>query len=149
MFVRENGDGYMWQQQVKANAHELTDARYICHFDSDCFITRPITPATFFENGKPIWLLSPYAKLDAPWQASTEKFMGEPVEFEFMRRHPSFVPRSIHVAAAAFCLVKHGVTLKDYIMSQPTREFSEFNALGALAYSRARSDFTWIDTHQE
>ena len=102
-----------------------------------------------FENGKPIWLIAPYAKLDAPWQASTEKFLGEPVEYESMRRHPSFVPRSIHVGAAAFCLVKHGVTLKDYIMSQPTREFSEFNALGAYAYSRHRADFTWIDTHQE
>lgn len=66
-----------------------------------------------------------------------------------MRRLPILTPRSLHVAAARFCEVRHKMRLADYILSQPNREFSEFNMLGALAYTRAREHFEWLDTHAE
>lgn len=146
----ENGEGYLVQQTVKASAHEWTDADYILHLDSDCILTRPITPETFMRNnGKPIWLMTPWSHTDTPWQPITEKFLGEPVEFEFMRRFPFLIPRKLHLAISAFALAHHGQRLTDYILSQPHRSFSEFNALGALAYSRARDDFYWLDTTKE
>ena len=37
----EEGDGLLWQQVVKLNAHELTDADYILHVDSDTIFTQP------------------------------------------------------------------------------------------------------------
>jgi len=36
--------------------------------------------------------------------------------------------------------------LKDYIMSQPYREFSEFNCLGFYLYEYHRDKFEWFDT---
>lgn len=164
--VEERGEGYLFQQTVKASAHEYTDADYVLHLDSDTILTKPVTPETFFRDGKPLWLMTPYAHIQAgieaekakdasfhcgalTWKLVTEKFMVQPVEYEFMRRMPMFVPRSVHVAAAGFCHIWHKQSLTDYILSQPNKEFSEFNALGALAYSRARDDFYWLDTTKE
>lgn len=145
--VVEHGEGYLYQQVVKSNAHQFTDAEYILHIDSDCILTKPITPQTFFRNGKPYWLYTPYAKIETPWQPITEKFMREGVDYEFMRRLPMLVPRSLHIEMANFCLARHGMRTEDYILTQPGRDFSEFNALGAVAWTRAHDDFTWIDTH--
>lgn len=160
------GNGYLFQQCVKANVHDLTDADFVLHIDSDTILTKPVTPETFMRDGKPLWLMTPYAHLEAgiaelsranagfhcgvmTWKAITEKFLGQPVEFEFMRRFPMLIPRSLHVAAAGFCQVWHHQSLAEYILSQPAKEFSEFNALGALAYYRARDDFSWLDTTKE
>lgn len=145
----EAGDGYLFQQAIKASGHEWTGADYILHVDSDCLFNQPVTPQTFMRDGKPIWYMTPYAQTDTPWQPITEKFLGEPVDYEFMRRLPILVPRSLHLAISAFAMANHGTRLTDYILSQPNRAFSEFNALGALAYSRARADFHWIDTTRE
>lgn len=145
----ESDDGYLFQQTIKASAHEWTDANYILHLDSDCLLTQPITPKSFLRDGKPVWYITPYAAIDAPWQPYMEKFFREPVEFETMRRFPFLVPRGLHKALAAFCQLTHGMSLTDYILSQPYREYSEFNALGSLAYSRAREDFHWIDTTKQ
>lgn len=167
--VEETGEGYLFQQAVKINAHEYTDADYILHIDSDTMLTKPVTPQTFFREvfkrglgdvtqgiiGKPItekrpvWLMTPYEQTETPWQPFTEKFIGEPVQFEFMRRFPMLIPRSLHVSADVFCRVRHKMSLAQYILSQPHRAFSEFNALGALAYSRARNEFSWLDTTKE
>lgn len=145
--VTPRGEGYLFQQTVKAQAHDYTDADYILHIDSDCIFTEPVTPAMFMRDGKPIWYKTPYSSgLEVPWEAITEKFMQAPVEYEFMRRFPFLVPRFLHEAIAAFCLETHGKSLTDYILSQPIRAFSEFNALGALAYSQFRDRFHWIDT---
>lgn len=146
--VRENGEGYLFQQAIKAGAHEFTDADYILHIDSDVILTKPITPQTFFQDGKPFWLYSHYDKVQVPWKAPTEKFMGHSVEFEFMRRMPVFVPAFVHRAISAFCLAKHGCRLTDYILSQPHREYSEFNALGAIAWDQFHDRFTWINCHE-
>lgn len=164
--VPESGCGYLFQNACKANAHEYSDADFILFIDSDTVLTRPVTPETFMRDGKPLWLITPYAHLEAgiaelsranagfhcgvmTWKAITEKFIGQPVEYEFMRRFPMLIPRSLHKAAAAFCQAHHGQRLTDYILSQPAKEFSEFNALGALAYYRARDQFSWLDTTKE
>jgi hypothetical protein len=39
--------------------------------------------------------------------------------------------------------------LTDYIMTQPHRAFSEFNALGAYAFTRHKDKFNWINTTTE
>lgn len=147
--VVEFGEGYMYQQALKANAHEFTDAEYVLHIDSDTMLTRPITPLTFMNEGKPWWLYTPYSEIVCPWQKITEKFMDEPLDYEFMRRLPLFIPRWLHEETAKFCLERHKMRLTDYIMTQSHRAFSEFNALGALAWTRFKDKFQWINTTTE
>lgn len=147
--VVENGDGYLFQQAVKASAHEWSNADYILHIDSDCFVVEEITPELFMREGKPIWYMTDYKKTSVPWKPIVEKFLGPPVEYEFMRRLPFLCTRKLHLELSKFCEATHGMRLTDYILSQSNREFSEFNALGAFAFAKLRHDFFWIDTERE
>jgi hypothetical protein len=141
-------DGYLSQQVSKLYADTLTDASHILYLDSDTIFTRPVTPETYFIDGKPIWMMTPWANTETPWQPIVEKFLGRPVEFEFMRRHPQLVPRWLLVGLREFCEKQHGMPLDKCVMSQPLRSFSEFNAVGAFAYAFHRDRFHWINTEE-
>jgi hypothetical protein len=149
MINDESEDGYLAQQITKLYADVITDyqADYILHIDSDTLLTRPITPENFFSReGLPVWLYTPYSEIQTPWQPVTEKFMGEAVEYEFMRRFPILVPKWLLSRIREFCHATHGMVMTNYIKMQPYRSFSEFNALGAFAYRYHRSMFQWINT---
>jgi hypothetical protein len=140
-------DDYLGQQVTKLHADQYTDADYICHVDSDCVFQRPTTPADLIDAGRPYVLMEPYARLDShvPWRALTERFLGEKVSHEFMRRPPYTFPRWVYPALRRRCWARHGISLETYVLSQPPRGFSEFNALGAYAYRHHRDAFTWVD----
>ena len=148
MMNDETEDGYLAQQITKLYADVITDyqADYILHVDSDVIFTRETTPEDFFFNGKPMWMFTPYKDIQTPWQPITEKFMGETVEFEFMRRFPIIIPRWLYPRLREFCHKRHGVIASDYVRVQPLRAFSEFNALGAYAYKYHNEMFSWYDT---
>jgi len=141
-------DGYLAQQIHKLYADVITDyqADYILHIDSDTLFTRPVTPQSFFRNDKLIWYYTPYKEVETPWQPITEKFMGDKVENEFMRRLPIMMPRWIYSNLRTFCSDTHGQILSDYIRQQPSRAFSEFNALGAFAWKFHHDHFAWVNT---
>lgn len=144
-------DGYLSQQVFKLYADTFTDdADYILHIDSDTIFTRPVTPETYFTDGKIDWMMTPHAMIETPWQPITEKFLGMPapfsVSFEFMRRPPQMIPRWLYASLREFCVQKHGCTLSEYIMKQPYRAFSEYNALGAFAFYFHHDKFNWINT---
>jgi hypothetical protein len=146
----ENSCDYLWQQNCKLYADTFTDADWILHTDSDTIFTRPVTPETYLKNGKFVWMMTPMGEAHpneaSAWRKVMHKFMGKKPEFEFMRRHPFLLPRWLYGELRAFCLKQHGVELKDYVMSQPYREFSEFNVLGFYAYEFHRDKFEWFDT---
>ena len=140
-------DDYLGQQVTKLTADQLTDAELICHVDSDCVFRRPTTPADLLVGRRPYVLLEPYERLDphVPWKALTERFLGGTVEHEFMRTPPYTFPRWIYAALRAHALETQGVPLEEYVVAQPHRGFSEFNALGSFAYRFHREEFMWID----
>lgn len=139
-------DGYLSQQVFKLHADTISDAEFILFMDSDTIFTRPVTPETFFINDKIAWLYTPYSKIKTPWQPIIEQFFRHPVAFEFMRRHPIIVPSWLLPALRKYCRTMHDVQLNEYVMAQPHRAFSEFNALGGLAYYYHRDMFHWINT---
>lgn len=143
----DSRDDYLGQQVTKLTADLYSGADVICHLDSDCVFQRATTPGDLFENGKPRVLMARYSDLDpyVPWKELTEKFLGREVEFEFMRTPPYTFPRWIYGAFREFAIARHGKPLEQYILEQPARGFSEFNALGAYAYYEHRDRFTWVD----
>lgn len=143
-------DGYLSQQIFKLYADTFSDADLFLYIDSDTIFTRPVTPKTYFNflSQKISWMMTPWAKTETPWKPIVEKFLGQPVEFEFMRRHPTIVPRWLLVELREFCLKQHGIPLDQYVMSQPHRAFSEFNVLGAFAYAFHRDKFHWVNTEE-
>ncbi len=146
--VGEQPDGYLWQMVIKLDADRYTDAAFILYIDSDTIFTKPVSPKNYMANGKVIWMLTPYEKVSTPWQPTIEKFLKKPVRFEFMRRQPFLVPRWLLAELRAFCEREHGITLDAYILGQPHRAFSEFNALGAFAYEFFRDEFVWVNTEE-
>jgi FkbM family methyltransferase len=108
-------------------------------------LSKPVTPQDFFRNEKPVWYYTPYSQIATPWQPITEKFMGATVEHEFMRRLPIMVPRTLYPRLREFCHRKHGQIISDYVRIQPLRAFSEFNAMGAFAYSHQHDLIEWVE----
>jgi FkbM family methyltransferase len=150
-------DGYLDQQVTKLYADVITrcEVDFYLHIDSDVILNRPVTPESFLTIDAPndgdlerqvVWPYTPYKNVDTPWQPVIEKFMGHPVENEFMRRLPIMVPRWLYAKMREYCFRQHGVPLCDYIRMQPPRAFSEFNALGAYAYTHHHDKCVWLNT---
>ncbi len=139
---------YLGQQVTKLHADRLTDAEYVCHVDSDCVFVRPTRSADLLVGGRPRVHMAAYEALDPhlPWREATERFLGQPVPYEFMRSPPYTFPRWLYPQLRAHALDNHGVNLTEYVLSQAPRGFSEFNALGAYAFWRHRDEFEWCDT---
>lgn len=141
-FVREYGNGYLYQQWCKISASNHSDADYILFADSDCIFDKPTNVLDLVKN-KPQILYTDYSKVgDAIcWKEPTDKFMNEPQQYEFMRRLP---------------LVYHTSTLRTINELEPNLEsiimnsdrFSEFNAMGAWAFRHESEKYNFINTDE-
>lgn len=151
--VHEYGDGYMFQQCVKLHADAYSDADYLCHMDSDTIFTRSVSPSDLIVDGKVRWLHTPYASIDSgdgqTWKEPTAKVMMQPVPHEFMRRHPLVTPRWALEGFRHWMWKAHGMSLERYIMAQPGRSFSEWNALGAWLWFYHRDKVHWQNTDED
>jgi hypothetical protein len=145
-----NQDNYLSQQIFKLNADTFSDADWILHIDSDTIFTRAVTPQVYLREGKFVWMITPIAQAhpneEQAWRHVMERFLGKPPEFEFMRRFPFLFPRWLYDEFRKFCVTRHRVPIEQYVMSQPYREFSEFNCIGFYAYEYHRDKFIWVNT---
>lgn len=138
-YVNEYGNGYLFQQVCKIQAHKYCDAEYIMFSDSDCFFDHPINLEHFIP--KPEILYTSYNELpDAViWKKPTEDFIKEPVEYEFMRRNNLIYHRDTLIEIS-----KYAPDLEHTIMN--AERFSEFNAIGAFAWKYERDRYNFINT---
>jgi hypothetical protein len=148
VLIPDASNGYLWQQVIKLNADKYTDADYICFMDSDTMFIKRGTPEDLFDEVSPIChqpkcMMTPYTEIQTPWKPITEKFLGLPVNYEFMRRFPLTYPNFLFRMLRKFCKAKHGKDIDDYVMEN---DFSEFNALGAFAWEFYPGALSWIDT---
>jgi hypothetical protein len=141
-------DDYLGQQVTKLYADTYTDADFIIHVDSDCIFRRTCSPSDLCKGGRPELLVTPCSQFPgrAPWQIATERFLRSKMSYDFMRRQPLMYPRWIYGELRQYARDLHKQELADYVMAQPPLGFSEFNALGAFAYSFYRSAFHWVET---
>lgn len=138
-------DDYLGQQVSKLYADRWTDCGTICHLDSDCLLCRPTRPEDLFDGGRAKIHVRELAPLGRhyPWKDCTERFLGLPMPLDFMCRPPFAYPRWLYPELRALCRERHGVELLDYVLAQPPRGFSEFNALGTYAWHRHRERFAF------
>jgi hypothetical protein len=143
-------DDYLGQQISKLQADEYSDADFICHIDSDCLFRQSSTPQDFFYGGKVVIPITSYKRLPNAigWRRLNESFMQRAIEYDFMRRQPLIFPRWLYPALRSHVAVLHQRSLYHYVMSQPSRGFSEYNALGALAYYFYNDAFVWRERDQ-
>ena len=140
-FVKEYGNGYLYQQLCKMTAYKYCTNQFIMFVDSDCIFYKPIDLGSYIKNDKPEILYTHYSKVgDAIcWKEPTEKFINGSVQFEYMRRFP---------------LTYHRDTLEKIHTLEPNLEniimrsnrFSEFNAIGAWAYLNEPDKYAFENT---
>lgn len=151
--AHESGDPYMTQQLIKMHADCFTDAEFIAYMDSDTILTTNVTPDSFIVHcRRPIAYFTPYASLgekDRIWQKPTSDFLGEQVTNEFMRRHPFVIPRKLLSEFRAFCWQQHGHSIESYVRGLGTRDFSEFNAIGAYLFKYHHDKMEWRNTDEQ
>ncbi len=147
-FCSDYHDDYLGQQATKLLADTFSDADYICHVDSDCVFSRPTSPQDLIVDDKPRVLMQSCELLigHRPWQKPTEKFLGCRVLDDFMRQPPFTFPRWLYRNLRQHVHAAHHTDIESYIMAQPPRGFSEFNALGAFAWHNYHEHFIWVDT---
>lgn len=138
--VKERTRGYLDQQITKLQANRYTDAGQILYVDSDCLFVAPATPETFMRDGRPILPKTRYdvfrrhqertgEKQDVLcWQEITERAVGFPVEWEYMRRLPMMHSFMLLEEIGAMY-----PSLPSHICSINGNAFSEFNVMGAVA----------------
>lgn len=148
------GAGYHWQQWVKINADTYSDADYIMHVDSDVFFAKPVNVSDFFIGGKPAWLWSWYTDQgsEVPWQAPTQRATGLPCEREFMQGFPFIVHRTTYPRVRKWIEDHVGVPVENYIGECAERgntSFSEFNAMGVVAWEAQHELYFWVDRMRE
>ena len=136
---------YTFQQIVKVNADAYTDSQFIMYMDADVCLTRTLDAQDLLIGGLPVWLLEKFAGMDNPdvlkRQAELTHFIGRPVEYEFMRRHPFIIDREALVEMRRFCWRQHGMSMEDYMFSLSA--CSEFNLCGAFQYHYRNSTVAW------
>ena len=127
--IRDWENGYIQQQSVKLRAYEWTFADNILFVDSDCVFHTPFSPESFMRDNKPILMKTRYGDLGGAeaWKLITGSVVGWDVEFEYMRRLP-WMYRSETLIAFHNTYPE----LQQKLRAMTTRDFSEFNALGAF-----------------
>lgn len=140
-YVKERGNGYLFQQWCKLSAYKYSSADFIMMSDSDCIFTRAIYLQDYIRDDKPQILYTSWEKVgDAVcWREPTEKIIGEEVPWETMRRN---------------CLIYHRSTLGNLSIWKPDLEnivmnserFSEFNLIGSYAYKFEQEKYKFVNT---
>lgn len=142
--------GYIGQQLAKICADEYCSGDFITFVDSDCMFIAPTTPDHFFVDGKPQILHTSFKALGnaVPWQAPTERIIGHPVEYEFMRAMRLTYPRDIFGKFRRHVEVQHKVrSAIEWLARQ--HDMSEFCALGAFCWMFEHDRFSWLNTETE
>lgn len=157
-----HGSGYVWQQIVKMNADKYTSSDFVCHLDSDCIFTRPVTPQDLMVGTevtkyytveyKPLWLMTPFADIIPTdpnlisHKESIQNFSGIEPEFEYMRRHSQVIPRWAYGCFRDYVQQKHGMSFEQWALSQKFRGVTEFNFMGQFLHREFTNFIHFHDT---
>ena len=166
LFNFEHRDpGHMHQQVLKMSADKFCrdGVDWIMFIDSDCIFTHPVTVESQFRRDRPIYCIDEWeADHTYQWQEGTEKFVGWPIPYNFMRRHGMcFQPRHLR-SVRQHVESRHG-EFEEAVMScwdsdtewfparldgrrwqpwgKPT--LSEFCLMGSCVWKKFHREFCW------
>ncbi len=147
-----HGTGYTYQQVVKMNADKYTTSDYVCHLDSDCIFVKPVTPKDLMVDGKPLWMMTPFAdilphdkNLPAHFE-SIKSFSGIEPTMEYMRRHSQVIPRWAYGCFRDYVQQRHGKSFETWAMEQKFRGVTEFNFIGHFLHREFPNFIHFHDT---
>lgn len=152
-YVKEYGNGYLFQQACKLQAHKYCNSDFILFSDSDCIFSREIDLQKHIKSGKPEILMTSYFDEKGfnnvggalCWQYPTQLFFNQECTHELMRRNCLIYHTStLKNLEQRFIKSNPNQTLEGYVMSQ--ERFSEFNVIGKFAHLYESKKYKFIDT---
>ncbi len=135
-------EDYVGQQISKLDAYKHCKGEFILFVDSDVVFFEGADVRDYFQDNKPVILYDKYENVGEAicWKKIVEKIFKEDVPFEFMRRAPQLFNKST---------LEHFSQLfpdiENYAISQPHRQFSEFNILGFFAHKHEPENYIFIE----
>jgi len=142
------GQGYYWQQWVKCHADVfMPHADVVCHVDSDVFIARPCHVGEFFHGDRPAWMWQWRTDdMTVPWGPATTRALGWRNDREFMMAFPFMIRRDTYPLLRRRVEERQRVSLERYLkkVGHGGVAFSEFNALGEVAWRQQRDAYSWV-----
>lgn len=151
--------GMLWHLAQECRADEwCPHADYIAHWDSDCIFTKPVTPQTFFKNGKPLLRYEPFAIIGVRhpgvmnWKIAAENALPFPVADEFMRGLPHVYHRSLYAKTRELVEQKTKQPFNEYVKSGRNtypQQMADYPILGAVAYECFKDQYCLCDLSKE
>jgi len=142
-YVKEYGQGWLFQQWCKINAHTYSDADFIMFSDSDCFFDHDLDLQTLIPDNRPEILYTYWEKIPEAliWRQPTEAIMNESVPWEGMRRNNLIYHRDTLIN-----LNKFQPNLQYIIMG--AERFSEFNLMSSYAFRYEKEKYSFVNTDE-
>lgn len=144
----EHGIGYLWQQYIKLNWIEYTDADAVFIMDSDEIFTQAITPESFQINNKFTWNYRPWSQAGDGicWKESTDFLLNVQTEYDAMPISGFVLQRDTTIALKNHLCDKHDTTnIWDIFVKYNMKTASEFNIFGSFIRHFNRNEYTQIN----
>ena len=135
-------DDYIGQQISKLEAYRYCKNEFILFVDSDVVFFEGSDVNDYFQNNKPVILKDKWENVGEAicWKPIMERLFKEPIDYEYMRRAPQLFYKST--------LLKFSIEftkIESYAITQPYRQFTEFNFLGYFAEKFSSDKYVFID----
>lgn len=154
-FLEYPGKGFVHHLAMKCYADVFSpEADFILHMDPDCLFSAPLTPESYFENGKPVLVIEPYEHLKTAhpprygWKKVTEEALKFEVSHETMCRHPAVHYSWLYEKTRKHVESVHLTPFYDYVLKQKNsypQTFAEFPTMGAIAVKFFPEKYHLID----
>lgn len=135
--------GMLWHMyEIMRSDLHCPDADFIAHFDADCVFTKPVSPDTYFKDGKPYLRYEPFESIgkrhpeNMVWQGVTQVCLPFPVLHETMRGHPEIYHRGLYGATRTLMQIQTKEPLDVWLKKQRNefpQTFCEHVTLGNVA----------------
>jgi hypothetical protein len=127
--------GYLWQQILKLNWMNYTDADAVLVLDSDEMLTTNLSPATFRDaHGRWRWIYRNWSDAGSAnmWKIPTSQVLKFEPEYEAMTCAPFILERKTTYNFIEYLKKTHGASsLFDVFFNYDMSLFSEYNAYGS------------------
>lgn len=145
--------GYFWQQWLKLNWWQYSDDASVMHIDSDCMLTKRLTPDDLMgDNGLPLWHCRPWRTMPQQyWRESTEKQLRFETEFNCMIGQTFVFGRAATKDFLAYWIQQPAENWSwQFLIDNDVALFSEYNLFGNYLYHVNHHGYNlkvWEDTN--
>jgi len=129
-----HGIGYWWQMGIKMSWDHFTDADAVVSIDSDCIFYDYVSPNSWQQDGKVIWMRRPWSEVGngIVWKKGTDYFLGKETKYSHMVFPGFYITRNALKEYKSFMFSRfHQTPLSYFIDLRHPYEPEEYESMGA------------------